>query len=100
MALEVCYFDGCPHWRVAVERLAAAQRATGCRCPVIYRQVRTPEEAEALSFYGSPSILVHGYDPFAAADAPVGLTCRVYQSPDGRASAPSVEEIAATLYCP
>ena len=57
----------------------------------------TPEEAEAVRFRGSPTILVNGQDPFADPDAPVGLSCRVYRTDAGLAGAPTVEQLLTVL---
>ncbi len=59
--------------------------------------ITTPEEAEAAGFRGSPTILVDGVDPFARGDEPFGLACRVFQTPDGPAGSPSVEQIEVAL---
>ncbi len=58
-----------------------------------WEQVRTQEEAEQLGFHGSPAILIDGRDPFERADAPVGLACRLYDTPDGPQGAPSLEQL-------
>ena len=60
-------------------------------------RVETDEQAQQLSFRGSPTVLVNGQDPFADASAPVGLACRVYRTDGGLAGAPSVEELTAAL---
>lgn len=90
------YFDGCPHWRVADRRLAAiaAERPD---VAVSRHRVETVEEAERLGFHGSPSILVDGVDPFARPDAGVGLSCRIYSTPEGLAGAPTVGQLRAVL---
>ena len=92
MEITLLYFDGCPNWKIADERLAqlASERQD---IRVSRRLVQTPEEAEALAFHGSPSILVDGVDPFAAPGAAVGLTCRLYTTPDGPAGAPSLDQL-------
>jgi hypothetical protein len=59
--------------------------------------VETDEQAQELSFRGSPTVLVNGHDPFADPSAPVGLACRVYPTATGLAGAPSVAELAAVL---
>jgi len=59
--------------------------------------VETLEEAERVGFHGSPSILVDGVDVFADPEAGVGLSCRVYRTPDGLAGAPTVEQLRAAL---
>ena len=45
----------------------------------------------------SPSVLVDEVDPFADPDAPVGLSCRVYQTPDGMAGSPTLEQLRRAL---
>jgi hypothetical protein len=96
MDITLLYFDDCPNWRVADERLAAiaAERAD---LKVTRHLVDTLEEAERVGFHGSPSILVDGVDVFAEPDAGVGLSCRVYRTPDGLAGAPTVEQLRAAL---
>ncbi|PVU84310.1 thioredoxin family protein (plasmid) [Cellulomonas sp. WB94] len=98
MKVELQYFDGCPSWHEAEERLREALDAAG-RVDVVVERVlvSTPEQAAELSFHGSPSVLVDGVDPFAAPDAPVGLACRLYRTPSGLAGAPTVEQLADVL---
>lgn len=95
MKLELLYFDDCPNWEVAAERLDDV--ASGRGLTVERRLVKTTEEAEAARFRGSPTILVDGQDPFAAGDEPFGLACRVYQTPDGPAGSPTTEQLEAVL---
>ncbi len=96
MDIALLYFDDCPNWKVADERLAAiaAERAD---LTVSRHLVDTVEEAERVGFHGSPSILVEGVDVFADPDAGVGLSCRVYRTPDGLAGAPTVDQLRAAL---
>ena len=61
------------------------------------RIVDTPDAAERMRFRGSPTILVEGLDPFASGDEPVGLSCRVYETPDGPAGAPTVAQLRDVL---
>jgi hypothetical protein len=61
--------------------------------------VRTDDEAEALSFPGSPTIRVDGrdVDPAGAAARPA-LNCRIYYLPDGNVSpVPTREQLEAAL---
>lgn len=95
MELELLYFDDCPNWQVAAQRLDDV--AGGRGLTVERRLVTTPEEAEEARFRGSPTILVDGVDPFAAGDEPFGLACRVYQTPDGPAGSPTTEQLEAVL---
>lgn len=95
MKLELLYFDVCPNWKVAAERLDDV--AGGRGVIVERRQVTTPEEAESARFRGSPTILIDGEDPFASGDGPFGLACRMYQTSDGPAGSPTTEQIEAVL---
>lgn len=95
MKVELLYFDDCPNWKVAAERLDDV--AGGRGVTVERRQVTTPEEAEAARFRGSPTILIDGEDPFSSGDEPFGLACRMYQTPDGPAGSPTTGQLEAAL---
>ena len=98
MSVTLQYFDGCPNWREAEERLREALRAAGRpEGAVTLEAVTTPEDAERLRFRGSPAILIDGLDPFAAETAPVGLSCRVFSTPDGLRGAPTLEQLVEVL---
>ena len=65
---------------------------------VKYHTVDTPEEAQRVGFRGSPTILVDGLDPFAAAADPIGgLSCRVYETPHGPAGSPTIDQLREAL---
>ena len=95
MRIELLYFDDCPNWTAADERLQEIASARGLE--VERRLVTTPEEAEQSRFRGSPTILVDGRDPFAQGDEPFGLSCRMFQTPDGPAGSPTIEQLEAAL---
>lgn len=98
MTISLLYFDGCPNWHVAEERLRAALVAVGRPDEVLeHILVSTQEEAEAAQFRGSPTVLVDGRDPFSDPDAPVGLACRLYRTEEGLAGSPTVEQLVAVL---
>jgi hypothetical protein len=89
--VTLLYFDGCPSWELADQRL---DELAGELDLVVTRQkVETPEAAEQWSFRGSPTILVDGHDVFAVGDEPVGLSCRIYETPDGPAGAPTLQQL-------
>lgn len=98
MDVRLLYFDGCPNWQETQHRLSEALAAVGAN-PQGYALVAviTPEDAERLRFRGSPTVLVDGRDPFAEPDAPVGLSCRVFRTPEGLRGAPTVEQLKAVL---
>lgn len=96
MDVTLLYFEGCPHWKVAEERLSAvaAERAD---LTLTRQVVDTVGEAQRVGFHGSPSILIDGVDVFAGPEAVVGLSCRVYRTPDGPAGAPTIDQLSAAL---
>src|SRR5438874_2114990 len=70
------YFDGCPNWGTAYQRLNEALAETGFdELTVALELVETPEEAERLRFAGSPTILLDGDDAFAG-DTTAARRCR------------------------
>ena len=96
MDVTLLYFNDCPNWKQTDAHLNIL--ATEIADLKITRQlVETPEEAERVEFRGSPSILVDGVDPFANPDAPLGLSCRVYQTPQGPAGSPTLGQLREVL---
>lgn len=95
--MVLLYFDDCPNWLEADQHLGALA-AEHPEMTIERRRVETVEDAEATRFHGSPSIIVDGIDPFADADAPVGLSCRVYQTPHGPAGAPTLEQLRQAIF--
>jgi hypothetical protein len=93
--VTLLYFDGCPSWQIADHRLQALAEEFGFQ--VTRQRVDTPETAEQWSFRGSPTILIDGVDVFATGDEPVGLSCRIYQTPDGPAGAPTEQQLRSVL---
>jgi hypothetical protein len=94
--VTLLYFEGCPHWK----RMDAVLELLAEEIPglEIGRQtITTPEEAEATGFRGSPSVLIDGVDAFFDQSAPVGLTCRVYQTPAGLSGSPTLEQLRERL---
>jgi hypothetical protein len=98
MSVEIAllYFDGCPNWRVAnelLDRLAYEHQDV-----IVQRRiVDTPEVAERVGFVGSPTILIDGVDPWALDGAAVGLSCRVYTTPDGLRGSPTWDQLEAEV---
>ncbi len=94
MEITLQYFDGCPSWRVADERLRLVLKDLGREHQSIrYQRVETPEDAERVGFGGSPTILIDGVDPFPDPAGPAGFACRLY---DGDA-APTVAQLRLAL---
>lgn len=99
MRVTLLYFDGCPTWQQAEARLREALRIVGLpESTLVLEKVSTEEEAQRRRFRGSPTVLIDDRDPFADDhDAPVGLSCRLYVTPDGRRGAPTVDQLVAVL---
>lgn len=97
MTVTLLYFDGCPHWATMQERLTIALHRIGRDATVEMRTVETVEDAQELGFAGSPSILIDGRDPFGGDATPGSLSCRVYQTPDGLAGSPTVDQLVEVL---
>jgi len=91
MQITFQYFDDCPNWRTAHQRLLAAI-ADRDDVELLMQRAETSEDAETVNFRGSPTVLVNGLDPFAGSDTPPAgaLACRVYPTGDG---SPTVEQL-------
>ena len=56
MDITLLYFDDCPSWKVADERLSTLAGEIP-DLTISRHRVESPEEAERVGFRGSPSIL-------------------------------------------
>lgn len=98
MRVELLYFDGCPSWTVAEERVTEALGILALDgVSVERRRVETVEQAEELEFLGSPTIRINGIDPFATGTEPVALACRVYATSTGLSGAPTRDQLIEVL---
>jgi hypothetical protein len=99
MRIEVLHWEGCPSTPETVELLESVLAERGLPERIELYEVTTQEEAERLSFPGSPTIRIEGrdVDPVGAKGRP-SLTCRIYNLPDGRVSpVPSREQLEEAL---
>jgi len=96
MDITLLYFEDCPNWKAADERLTllATERPD---ITVTHQLVETSAQAERVGFLGSPSIRVDGVDVFAEPGSRVGLAYRRYPTPDGYVGAPTLEQLRAVL---
>lgn len=80
MKIEVLYFEGCPNYLPAVDRLKAVLRQVGLPAEVSEIEVADESAARTLKFFGSPTIRVNGFD--IEADSrhvrDTGFACRRY----------------------
>ncbi len=97
VAITIQYFDGCPHWKNAHQLLGEVLDEAQIAAVLKTQVIDTPELAQKHSFRGSPTILINGHDPFADPDAPIGLSCRFYITPDGTAGTPTKYQMKEAL---
>jgi len=79
--IEVLYFEGCPNYLPAVDRLITVLREEGLTETAFSTiEVRDELAAEALEFLGSPTIRVNGLDieTDIRSSGNTGLACRRY----------------------
>lgn len=81
MKIEVLYFNGCPNYLPAVERLRAVLSQEGLSLAVELIEVKDEAMAKELRFVGSPTIRVNGLDiePDARGATAIGFACRLYK---------------------
>ena len=86
--VELLWWEGCPSTERALAAVRDALTDLGLDdAEVRMREVKTDGDARETGFVGSPTILIDGVDLVpAAADEPIGLSCRVYRRRDGRVS--------------
>jgi len=94
MKVTIQYSEGCPHWKLADERVRKILRGLSPDDVMLeYQLIDSPETAERVRFHGSPTILIDGRDPFATGTEPVGMTCLVFRTEDGVQGAPTEAEL-------
>lgn len=97
MKIELLVVPNCPHETAAAELITTAVADTGVRATVTRTIITSDEAAIRRGFIGSPTILLNGVDPFAPADAPVALACRLYSTPDGLDGVPGLRDLRRAL---
>ncbi len=90
-SVTLLHFEDCPSWQLVARDLEALSEELDL--DVERRLVDTPEAAERWRFRGSPTILVEGSDVFASGEEPFGLSCRVFQTPEGPSGAPTRQQL-------
>lgn len=84
MKIELLYWEECPSHAETLARLREVLEESGVDVHIERIHVETDDQAVSMRFPGSPTIRVDGADLFPVHDEVVGLTCRVYPTPDGR----------------
>ena len=98
MRVEILYFDGCPNWVAAADRVRAAAAKIGrTDLDIGLWRIGSDAEAAASPFAGSPTILIDGTDAFDGAPQVDQLACRLYRTKAGAAGLPTVDQLADVL---
>lgn len=91
--VQVLHIDACPNWVEAGARARRALDAAGLREVFVeYLLLGTEDEAAAVPFAGSPTILVDGEDLFPG-ERTRSLACRVYVTEGGLAGLPTKDQL-------
>jgi len=90
-AVELLYFDGCPHYEVVLRRLGELLEGAGVPAQVQLRNIPDEPAAVRERFLGSPTVRVDGCDvePGASERVDFGMKCRLYATDDGLHAAPA-----------
>ncbi len=90
------YFADCPNARAMADLLDTLAADLGFDWEAV--PVPSPDDAEQVSFCGSPTLLIDGNDPFIDQSSAVGWSCRIYQTPNGPAGCPPSEQLRQVLH--
>ncbi len=92
--IQVLHIDACPNWAETVTRTRQVLDALGLAdTPVVPVLIGTEDEAAAVPFAGSPTILFDGQDLFPSDGRTRDLACRVYTTELGLAGSPTQHQL-------
>lgn len=100
IVVRYLYNESCPSYEEGLARLRAAALEVGGEMVFEEQEITDDAEAERLGFYGSPTYIINGSDPFAP---PEGVpcaaeACRAYTTLDGSISpVPDRDQLLAAL---
>ena len=96
--ITIVHTPGCPHARLARQRVEAAIAELGGPAPaIVVEEIADPDAAVRRDFRGSPALVADGVDLFAAPAGTPGFACRTYATEAGIEGAPSVRQIVEAL---
>ena len=75
--IEFMYFEGCPSYKQSLKNLKEALIELDINEAVKLINVKSPEQAKELSFYGSPTIKIDGLD-LEGRKRDFSYSCRLY----------------------
>jgi hypothetical protein len=98
LRVELLVVEECPHASQARADLESVLGQGVIETPIQLVIVSSLDDAEFLSFPGSPTIRINGEDVVPQPELPVALTCRLYRDAQGRTlGAPPIEAIRAAI---
>ena len=100
ITVRYLYNASCPSYEEGLQALRTAALEVGGEMIFEEQLVSDDAEAERLGFYGSPTYLINGRDPFPApGGVPLAAeACRAYTTSDGSiAPVPDVDQLIAAL---
>lgn len=98
MLVEILFIPDCPNSAEAAARVRTALNETGhSGAEIGFRLLTSGEEATAVPFAGSPTILLDGIDAFPGDGRTAELACRIYRTGTGFAGVPAVEDPIAVI---
>jgi hypothetical protein len=100
MTVELLYTEGCPHGAAYLPHLQELAAAAGAGHPVQTQLLADHEHAQRERFLGSPTVRVDGVDvdPSAEGRNDFGLTCRLYDTPQGLRGRPADAWVRSALH--
>jgi hypothetical protein len=94
MRVEVLHIEDCASWEEAGRRARTVLDTLGRRDTAVeYRLLGTREDAAAVWFAGSPTILIDGADAFPSGGRTSELACRLYYTEAGISRLPTHEQL-------
>jgi hypothetical protein len=98
LLVELLVVEDCPHLEGARRDLETVLGGGIIEVPVQLVFVSGPDDAESLSFQGSPTIRINGEDVVPQPELPVAFGCRIYRDAEGRAhGSPPIQAIRAAV---
>ncbi|MHC1781299.1 MAG: thioredoxin family protein [Anaerolineaceae bacterium] len=97
MIVEVLYIDGCPNFKRGLFNLKQALADEQIQAEIRMQEIEDDLQADNRSFLGSPSFQVNGQDLWPVWHESYHLGCRVYSTPAGLMSCPSVDMLREKL---
>ena len=98
MRAEILHIVDCPNSAAAGVALRDALNRTGHADVVIeFHLLASSEDAAAVAFAGSPTILLDGVDAFDSGGQVTDLACRVYPGSAGTAGTPSAADLVQVI---